>query len=589
MEIDVPAGWLNLALRAGEPDFYPQLLAVLLKQGGAEKGGVWLLVRTARGNGLALKAARDIPTDQPEWNQWLQKEVRTLMATRKAAGAVTVPAVADTPGGPGVVIPLVWEGTAFGVALLQSSPPDLAAAARLGSLAGWAARLQENRPKAASGGGDQSCSDALLASAHSADWPSVLAAHLRRESGAWRATLLRERGERWRTVAVSGSGEIKRQSAESRAIEQEFSRLAAAGADAHETVHRERTAVAIRFGKASAWGALLEFEKGAVAKEEQVRKGLAGLIAVGERVLPQVPEPGWRVSFARKLLDRRRRNSPRGSRWVLLGLVVLLALAAFLPVTETFEGNCELQPAQRFTIVSEVEGRVQSIAVQEGGVVHAGETLAVLDASSLKTRLEVVREQRQEQEAQARRAQGLQDLTGYRLAKLKADQNAQEEASLTEDIRRSTIVAPIDGKILTKDLGQKQGTVLRLGDTLCEVGGMSGWNLQIALPEEDLDAFIEALKTRETLPVAYRLKAASTFALEAAVTSARQFSEMAYPIDGRNVVYVTVPNVSIPAELLRDLRPGFSGRAKVAGRTRAWGLILTRRLTQYLRLHWWLE
>ena len=73
-----------------------------------------------------------------------------------------------------------------------------------------------------------------------------------------------------------------------------------------------------------------------------------------------------------------------------------------------------------------------------------------------------------------------------------------------------------------------------------------------------------------------------------AVTSARQFSEMAYPIDGKNVIYMTVPGVSIPEELLRDLRPGFSGRAKVDGRTRAWGLILTRRLAQYLRLHWWL-
>ena len=58
-------------------------------------------------------------------------------------------------------------------------------------------------------------------------------------------------------------------------------------------------------------------------------------------------------------------------------------------------------------------------------------------------------------------------------ASVAADQAA---LSFTQKALDDTeIVAPIDGKILTKDLGQKQGTVLRLGDTLCEVGGMSGW------------------------------------------------------------------------------------------------------------------
>ena len=79
--------------------------------------------------------------------------------------------------------------------------------------------------------------------------------------------------------------------------------------------------------------------------------------------------------------------------------------------------------------------------------------------------------------------------------------------------------------------------------------------------------------TARALAAALVMPLLTTFALEAEVTSSRQFSEMAYPIDGKNVIFVTVPGVSIPEELLRDLRPGFSGRAKVAGRTCAWGLI----------------
>jgi multidrug efflux pump subunit AcrA (membrane-fusion protein) len=271
-----------------------------------------------------------------------------------------------------------------------------------------------------------------------------------------------------------------------------------------------------------------------------------------------------------------------------VALTALLAVAAFIPVTETFEGDCELQPAQRFTVVSEVEGRVKTIAAQEGALVRAGETLAELDVSKLKTRLEVVRELREEQQVEALRRQGLQDITGYRLAKLKADQHAQEEMSLQEDIRRSTIVAPIDGKLLTKDLAQKQGTVLRLGETFCEVGALNAWNLQVALPEEDLDAFLVALKRHGSLPVTYRLKAGSTYRLSAEVLSEQQISQMAYPVEGKNVIYVTSPGVAIPGALLRDLRPGFSGRATIEGVRRPWAEILTRRFVQFLRLRWWL-
>ncbi|MES2570982.1 MAG: HlyD family efflux transporter periplasmic adaptor subunit, partial [Verrucomicrobiota bacterium] len=287
-------------------------------------------------------------------------------------------------------------------------------------------------------------------------------------------------------------------------------------------------------------------------------------------------------------LKKQNAASPRGSRWVVAGLGALLIIAGFIPVPEIFEGDCELQPAQRFTVVAEVEGRIQSIDAREGAIVQAGQPLAQLDVSALRTRLEVMREQFQEHEAQARRAQGLQDMTSYRLAKLKAGQNAQEGAALEEDIRRSKIVAPIDGKILTKDLAQKQGTVLRLGDTLCEVGGFNAWNLQVALPEEDLSAFLRALEKSGRLQISYRLKAGATLVLSAEVNSIAQISEMAYPVEGRNVIYVTAPSVKIPEELLGEMRPGFSGRARIEGSRRAWALISTRRLMEYLRLHWWL-
>jgi multidrug efflux pump subunit AcrA (membrane-fusion protein) len=228
------------------------------------------------------------------------------------------------------------------------------------------------------------------------------------------------------------------------------------------------------------------------------------------------------------------------------------------------------------------------VPVREGASVSAGDTLAVLDTSAVLSRLEGVRQQRQEQEARARRFQSQQDLTAYRLSMLRAEQAAQEEARLMEDLRAATLTAPIDGRVLSKDLGQKQGVLLRAGDVLCELGGLDQWSLQIALPEQDVAPLLATLARQGSLPVSYRLKAGAEVELSAKLTSPDQVGQMAYSAAGRNVVYLTLDSVEIPEVLRKDLRPGFSGRARLEGRRRSWGRILTRRLVDTLHLRWWL-
>ena len=482
-----------------------------------------------------------------------------------------------------MLIPLAWEGGGVGVALLGESPLTLAGAQRLGSLAGWVVRLHAQRAAGGAVPFERACAEALLACPHADDWPAILAAQLRQHGGARRAAVLRHEGERWRLIADSNAGAVARSSASARRSAQKFARLLSGDAS-----QREPDARGIRLEHAADWGVLFEFDEGRAPGEAPLRRSLAGLLPLAERALPQCHRTGWRRTLARRLTRRTGADSPRGSRWVLALAALLLALALCVPVRETFDGDCELQPWQRFTVAAEVEGRVQSIAIGEGALVKQGQKLAELDTATLRTRLEVAREQHQEHDAQARKFQGAQDMTGYRLSKIKAGQAAQEETALLEDIRRSIFTAPIDGRVLTKGLAQKHGAVLRVGDTFCEVGGLDGWDLQIAIREDDLDAFTKALARRGRLPVNYRLKAGSAFALQAVVDSPKQVGEMAYPVDGRNVIYVTVPASALPEEFARDLRPGFSGRAKIEGAAKPWGVLLARRFQEYLRLHWWL-
>ena len=575
LDSDLPLDrWLALLGLHGKT-FYEGLLQLLLGESGAAGGGLWLFEERGQQRGLALKAAHRLPLENPAWQGWLRDCVEELFKGR--TGHASFESMAGNPavGGPFHFL-ILREGGRSAVLLLAGGPLPATEAERLvrrgsGALS-WAALSAAAQKSSAAG-----FSEALL-EAPSELWPSLVAAQIGSFLKAARVGVLYEKKQCWRLAAVSGVGEIRRTSPESRAMEDLFLKLLRGA--------REAKTKEVGIELAPGWGALLEFEK--ETSREAVEKALHPIAPAARKALAQCPVPGFRQRAVRALLATSRNPGPRHRRVILAGAAVFLALAALIPVRETFEADCELQPVQRATVVVQVDGRVNSVPVREGASVSAGDTLAVLDSSAVLSRLEGVRQQRQEQEARARRFQSQQDLTAYRLSILRAEQAAQEEARLMEDLRAATLTAPIDGRVLSKDLGQKQGALLRAGDVLCELGGLDQWSLQIALPEQDVAPLLATLARQGSLPVSYRLKAGAEVELSAKLTSPDQVGQMAYSAAGRNVVYLTLDSVEIPEVLRNDLRPGFSGRARLEGRRRSWGRILTRRLVDTLHLRWWL-
>ncbi len=575
LDSDLPLDrWFSLLGLHGKK-FYERLLQVLLEESGSAGGGLWLFEERGQQMGLALKAAHRLPLENPTWQGWLRNCVEELF--KGGGGHASFESMAGNPavGGPFHFL-ILREGGRSAVLLLAGGPLPPKEAERLvrrgnGALS-WAALSAAAQKSLPTG-----LSEALL-EAPSELWPSVVAAQIASFLKASRVGVLYEKKQRWRLAAVSGVGEIRRTSPESRAMEERFLKLLRGD--------REAQGKEVGIELAAGWGALLEFEK--ETSRVAVQKALHPIAPVARKALAQCPVPGLRQRAARALLATSLKPGPRHRGVILAGAAVLFVLAALIPVRETFEADCELQPVQRATVVVQVDGRVNSVPVREGASVSAGDTLAVLDSSAVLSRLEGVRQQRQEQEARARRFQSQQDLTAYRLSILRAEQAAQEEARLMEDLRAATLTAPMDGRVLSKDLGQKQGVLLRAGDVLCELGGLDQWSLQIALPEQDVAPLLAALAQQGSLPVSYRLKAGAEVELSARLTSPDQIGQMAYSAAGRNVVYLTLDSVEIPEALRKDLRPGFSGRARVEGRRRSWGLNLTRRLTDVLHLRWWL-
>ncbi len=566
--------WMALPLGEDGP-FYQTLLGLLLEHAGVGSGGIWMLERRGDQQGLVLKAGQRLPVENPAWQGWLKERVEELLKSGNTFAVFETMAGAPAVGGPFYFLALK-QGARIGVAMLSGAVLEGAWIERLGRLGSWALRFPM-LSASASKGAVAGFSEALIGERMDR-WPAKLANQVCGALRAVRVAFFREKRGRWRLAAVSGLEDVQGQSEEARKLESIFAERNGPGG----TLPGRHVAVVPLAG----WGLLLEFEM--ILARAGVEKALLPLVPLLKRALPQCPEPGFRLGLARRLMDSEIAPGPkhRGRVIAVLGAFVLMAMA--MPVRQGFEAECELRPTERASVVSQVEGRVTEVKVAEGAEVQAGDVLVQLDTATLQARLQVVSQQRQEQEARARRFQSLQDLTSYRLSGLKAEQALQEEVRLKEELSAATVVAPMTGRVLSKDVQQKRGVLVRPGDSLCEIGNLERWSLQVALPEEDVAGVVAALQREGTLPVTYRLRSGAEQELKAALRSRDEVGQMAYPVSGRNVVYLTMDGVGIPEELKRELRPGFSGKARLSGSRHPWGMLLTRRLADYLHLHWWL-
>lgn len=547
---------MSLVAEADQDGWHARLLDLLLRNGRSEAGALFLLKRKHLGR-FELQAAKDLPIENGKWMEWVNGRLDEIRSTGRLLHA-------EWESEPMVFLPLTWNQAGHGVLVLRR--PERDRCSGLATLGGWALALSLRKSFRAG------LERVFLANPYPTRWPGLLAGLMRDRVDADRVSLLRRHSEgQWRVIGSSSIAQIQQRTAALKSIERGFQAPQVPGG------------YSLDFPKRPDFGIFIE---GSKLSSRQARQSLSGLISMGEIFLPLTPPVGWRARVGEWWMGRARVRAPRKARHAMAGIAGALALVAVFPIRERFEGDCELQPSFKAAVVAEVEGRVLEVVVTDGAKVAKGQILARLDTGNIETRLAVARQMREQNAADARREQGQENMTGFRLADLKARQFAAEEAKLVKDIERATLRSPLDGRVLTKDLAQRQGTVLKLGEPLCELGSLQQWELQIAVPESDLQGLLRSLRNRKALPVSYRLRAGAAWRLEAVVTSEQQLSQMVYTVDRKNVLYVTIAEIAVPEALRNQLRPGFSGRARIEGERKLLIQVLSRRLRQFLHLHW---
>jgi len=155
--------------------------------------------------------------------------------------------------------------------------------------------------------------------------------------------------------------------------------------------------------------------------------------------------------------------------------------------TGTFEPNKETK------ISTEIQGKINSILVDVGSMVRKGQSLLQLDNSLLKLQLQTVEIQMEGLEADVKRYTILvnaEAIQGVQLEKIVLGLKSAkvQKALLTEQISKTTIVAPFEG-IVTAKLNE-EGAYAAPGVPLLQITDISLLKFTVNVPEQDLNKFI---------------------------------------------------------------------------------------------------
>ncbi|MGB8168849.1 MAG: HlyD family efflux transporter periplasmic adaptor subunit [Chthoniobacteraceae bacterium] len=298
------------------------------------------------------------------------------------------------------------------------------------------------------------------------------------------------------------------------------------------------------------------------------------------------------LAVTRRMRDAQLAVTGPHRRKVLLKVAAVAAIIVAIllyPKVDTVEGNCGLQPMDRSSVVPEVPGRIEKVFVREGSRVKKGEPIAQLDKFRFETELSKLAQDKLRLENEAKRLSGQGDEASAQIASLEARSAAEQEKILRADLEATTLRAPIDGRVLTKDIELRAGEFIQPGSPFAEIAGLDRWEVQAEVPEKQIGSIEERFPsdgTGEPVDLSFILYSQSAHTFRTQLARREQISAVAYPREKENVFIVTVPEVAVPDSLKEALRPGLTGRAKIELGRKPLVMIWGRKIANWARLKW---
>lgn len=172
-----------------------------------------------------------------------------------------------------------------------------------------------------------------------------------------------------------------------------------------------------------------------------------------------------------------------------LGVVSAIALLSFLCMATggyRVGATAALEGTVHQALVAPIDGYIKSAAVRAGNLVKQEDLLAELDDTDLKLQRRKWVSERDEIQRQHRRAIAKSDWAQAKILEAQLGRSDAELALIDEQLRRSRIVAPFDGVIVTGDLSHSLGAPVERGQVLFELAPLDSYRMVLEVGENDI-------------------------------------------------------------------------------------------------------
>ncbi len=258
----------------------------------------------------------------------------------------------------------------------------------------------------------------------------------------------------------------------------------------------------------------------------------------------------------------------------ILALSGIIYTLSIVPAEYKVTAPANIEGEIRQMLVAQQNGFIKQAEVRAGDLVKEGQLIAVLDDRDLLLQHKKSQSEKNKIDKKYQDALAKWDRTELSLLRAQLEQLDAELRLINTNLKRTRLVAPFDGIIVSGDLSQSFGAPVETGQILFEIALLDSYRVVIEVNEFDI-ADIEVGKTGKLIIAALPQK---SFAI-----TVQQIVPIADSRDGRNFFQVEATlDESLPV-----LRPGMHGVAKIEMGQRKLLWIWTHSTLDRLKLWLW--
>lgn len=253
-------------------------------------------------------------------------------------------------------------------------------------------------------------------------------------------------------------------------------------------------------------------------------------------------------------------------------LVFLVCAKGLYRVEAPFAFETSIQQS----IAAPFDSYIKAVSCETGDHVIAGKTiLGQLEISEQRLELAALKAEQSGYQKQNATAMRDRKTAEAQIAQTQIDKLTARIRLLEERLNQATLVAPISGRVISKNLQQQIGAPVEAGTVLFEIAALTALRAELYIPEEAISD-ISQDQTGELLAVGHPNQKIP-FVVE-------RISPIADVVNGRNVFRVKVSLL----EKNQWMRPGMEGIARISIGKEPYLWLGSRRIMNWLRMKLWL-